>query len=208
MNKRVSAYILVSVLALLVSSSSASAHLLPSLSGTSPGSPAGLTNFNYDVLVTEGEQADGALGIPAYFTIYDIAGFVSVVNTPAGWSASVANSGQTPLDASSNPVGVTDSSLLPNVTFTHTGGLITGPFTVSGFVISSTFPGISPTGQFSQQATKFGGLIGPVRDFGFGPLPVPFGQQETVDTPEPSAVGLMLTGLFAMAAGVRRKLQA
>jgi len=204
MVKRMSASFSVAVLLLLVSSQLASAHLLPSLTGTSPGSPAGVTNFSYQVLVTEGEQADGALGIPAYFTIYDIAGFVSVVSTPSGWTSSVQNSGITPLDASSSPVGVTDSSALPNVTFTHTGTLITGPSTVMGFVISSTFPGINPTGQFSQQATKTGGLIGPVRDFGFGPLPVPFGQQETVGTPEPSVIGLMLTGLFGIAVGVRR----
>ena len=93
------------------------------------------TGYNYHLEQTEGD----VLRTGDFFTIYDVAGFVSA-STPVDFNFSVQNSGVNP----STPVGGVAPALdaaMANVTFIRSGEN-TNAMSISGFQIVSTFLGL------------------------------------------------------------------
>ena len=196
--------------AILLSSLTASAALIPSLDSGPLQVAMGAYAYNYSVEITGGERLDpsatdgvtcpGNLGAPVqcnpagtFFTIYDFAGFVSVSGLPAGWSAVENLLGVTPSAVTQQ---VVDNPGVVNVTFYYTGPVVNGDATITGFKLVSSFNNLNATGSFSSQSTK--------SDNGFtdqlaGTLAVPV----AVVIPEPSTLAFMAIGLVSLLA--RRK---
>jgi hypothetical protein len=64
-------------------------------------------------------NTDSTLVSGSFFTVYDFAGYVTVLSTPANWSFTSQVTGVTP------PLTTPPDGLLTNITFTYTGPTIT-----------------------------------------------------------------------------------
>ena len=154
------------------------------------GNPSPLANgtflFNYElVLVGQTEQFTNG----SYFTVYDFAGLVSG-SAPAGWTFSSALTGQTPASQA-----ITESPVVPNLTFTYNGATPLADNTFSGFSAVSTMGGVQP-GKFSLRGFDADSTPGPFEGNGVAGVPVP----------EPGTLGLLAIGFAgATFAGARRK---
>jgi hypothetical protein len=186
----------------------ANASIVPSLdSGNPVNNMDGTFTFNYTASLSNDERLDpmatsGATCPPngntqcnppgTFFTIYDIPGFVSANTTATGWNTTMQLTGITP--SLENP---TDGGL-PNVTFTYTGAVTSGPENISGFQIISTDGGMA-IGTYTSQATKNVGILSGTTDQQIGSVEIP---ASTV--PEPASMALIGAGLIGLAVTRKR----
>jgi hypothetical protein len=183
----------------------ANADIIPSLDS---GNPVNLMNgtfaFNYTLSLSNLERLDpiatsGKTCPPngntqcnppeTFFTIYDIPGFVSANTIAPGWNANIQMTGITPSLENPGDTG------LPNVAFTYTGPVITGPVDFSGFQIISTDSGMA-VGTYTSQATKNIGILSGTTDQGIGSVEIP---AATSSVPEPASLTLISIGLIGLA---------
>jgi hypothetical protein len=170
----------------------------------------GTFTFNYTMSLSNDERLDptatsGATCPPngntqcnpagTFFTIYDIPGFVSANTTASGWHTTVQLTGITP--SLENP---SDSGLLPDVTFTYTGAVVSGPVDVSGFQIIST-DGATAVGTYTSQATKNVGILSGTTDQQIGSVEIP---GTTSSVPEPAYLSLISAGIIGLAVTRKR----
>lgn len=142
--------------------------------------------WTYDILV----QSDTVVKTGDFFTIYDFSGFVAGSGVaPEGFEFSSAMIGDTP-----NRTLPSDSTLIPNLTFTYTGiDPITGPQEFHGFSALSRY-GHSTSEAFTAQThrQRDGVMDSNITDT---TTPVP------CVVPEPSTGLLLLAGIPLMALG-------
>jgi hypothetical protein len=173
------------VLSIFAFASFASADITPALASVTPSG----SNFSWNYTAAVDSNEDVISG-SSYFTIYDIAGFVSTT-APAGWSFTTQLVGVTPSSQL-----LTDDPTLINVTFDYTGGgSILGPqFALGPFTIISSTNSANLGGVFSYQAGKKTGGT----DQGQGPLSVP-------SVPEGSELSMLGISGIAMLSAMKRK---
>ncbi len=165
-----------------------------------------------DPLATAGTTCPGLGGTlilcdPAgtFFTLYDVAGFVSVNPPPPDWVVSVQMTGVTPSIVCG---GCVDDPTLENVTFFYEGPVVEGNGTgvsFTGFQIISTLSDLNPGVDFSSQSTIDAGASIGSTDQTFGHIAIPgitlpddSGPDDPGDTPEPSSVLLVGAGLLGV----------
>jgi len=189
--------------ALLAVQSEARAGFTISLESTS--TTGALTTYSYSAAIAPEDEIKSG----DFFRIYDFNGYQpGSIAAPAGWTATVANSNNTPPPSVLLNHG--DDSSIPNLIFTYNGAAtIFGSLTPSipGFTaVTNHTP--SDVKDFVGQLTKAtgptaGSLIGSVGD-----IVVPSG---TLAVPEPASLvscglGIVLLGGMGYSARSRRKL--
>ncbi len=123
----------------------------------SPVSDVGGYRYPYSISIGAFDE----ISTGNFFRVYDFNGLVpGSIQTPAGWSAAVSLSDQTP------PPNVllsnADDPLAPNLTFTYTGTAdITGDTTISGFSALGLTPSFEVTDGVARvtNATSIGGNV-------------------------------------------------
>ena len=112
--------VLAAVLALVASSAAANTITVsptPAISGAGP------YTWTYDVFL----EGDSQINPGDFFTIFDFDGLISQDQVP-GWAASASALGVCPAAAPFPALcAVADDPVLPNLTWTRTGGVILGP---------------------------------------------------------------------------------
>lgn len=173
------------------------ADIIPTFSGTSPGSGTN-TVWNYTINITSDQQVTTG----DFFTIYDFGKFILGSNAqPAGWTFSSSLSAPAPPNTSppNNPT-------LEDLTWTYTGtatiptGTHLGPFSVTQ--ATSIFQGAPSmqVGFFAAQATRFTGQNSGTKVSNVGNVPVP------VPVPEPTTLSLLaLAGAGSALRAIRRR---
>jgi hypothetical protein len=158
-------------------------NIIPTLQDVTPNGSN--FNWNYQVDVTLDQNA---VQNSSYFTIYDIAGFVSA-SAPSGWSTSSQLLGITP-----GNVLPSDNPTLTNVTFTRTGTTIIGPSPLGIFTIVSTF-NQQTRDEFTGFGTKNNGpeTGTPIGNIGNVAVPAP-----PTGVPEPATMTMLGGGLVAL----------
>lgn len=167
-------------------SSPARASIIPDLV-TETNNGNGSFTFSYVANISSDQGASSG----DYLTVYDFHGLVPrSIKVSPGWSFSVQNVGITP--ASTTPI---DDPTQPNITFTDTGGTVTGPTSFT-FSAQSTL-GAQGTSFFAASATKtLGPLAGSkVANLGLYVAPSASSTGPLAVGPEPSSVLLLGIGL-------------
>jgi hypothetical protein len=171
--------------------------IIPSFTGTSPGSGTN-TVWNYTINITTDQQVTTG----DFFTIYDFGSFIALSNAqPTGWSFSSALVTTPP--SGTNPP---DNPTLENLTWTYTGATTIptntqlGPFSVTQ--ATSVFQELpsTKTGFFAAMATRATGPTAGSKVNNVGQLPVP------VPIPEPTTLSLLaLAGVASALRAIRRR---
>ena len=181
------------LLGCVVAMTVARGDIIPTFSGTSPGSGTN-TAVNYGINIT----SDQEVHIGDFFTIYDFGHFVAGTNVqPTGWAFSFAL-------VTSPPSGVNppDDPTLENLTWTYTGptviptGTHLGPFSVE--IATAQFQEVLQLRNtyFAAQATRSSVPNGTkINNVGQVSVPAP------VPVPEPTTLSLLALG--AVGAAVR-----
>lgn len=170
------------------------ADIIPSFSGTSPGTGTN-TVWNYSINITSDEQVTTG----DFFTIYDFGPFVANSATaPAGWTFS--SSLVTPPPPNTNPP---DNPTLANLTWTYSGPTIPSMTHLTGFSITQATPVFQElpstrTGFFAATATRADGSNTKINNVGQVPVPVPI--------PEPTTLSLLaFAGIGSALRAIRRR---
>ena len=187
---------IVAVMALL-GIASVRADIIPSFSGTSPGTGTN-TVWNYSINITSDQQVTTG----DFFTIYDFGPFILGSNTqPSGWTFSTSL--LAPAPTGTNPP---NSPTLADLTWTYTGSATIPTGTnLSGFSVTqstSSFQEVPSMklGYFAAQATRGTGAAAGTKINNVGNVPVP------VPVPEPTTMSLLaLAGAGSVLRAIRRR---
>jgi hypothetical protein len=161
----------------------------------------GLFTFSYSADIS----SDQSVSNGDFLTVYDFHGQVpNSIHVTSGWSFTVQNVGITP--TSTLP---TDDPTVANITFTNTGGTVSGP---SSFTFSAqSTAGGQGTSFFAASTTLNSGPLAGTKTANLGLYISPSGVGgQQVETPEPAS-GLLLAlglpvGLALLLRGGRRSL--
>jgi hypothetical protein len=173
-------------LAALAGARGARAGFTVTLDSTAPDGGSN-TVFNYSASIPVGDQINPG----DFFRIYDFAGLVGSPVSPAGWTATVANSNPTP------PPNVIlthgDDPTIPNITWTYNpgGAPILGAATVTGFSATSTLTFLGAIKDFVGRDTKSTGPTAGSPVDSIGDVRVP-------GVPEPSSLLSASFGALAL----------
>jgi MYXO-CTERM domain-containing protein len=162
----------------------ASANITPTLDSVTPSG----SDFKWTYKV----EVDAVQKVLTgdYFTIYDFAGFTGAAGAPAGWALLTAPLGSTP-----GSVLPDDDGGLLNLTWTRTGGTVTGPEDLGLFWANSAYSEIT-TDNFTGSAHRVSNGSGIAN---IGTVDVPSG------TPEPCSMALLGLGALPLLRGMRRR---
>lgn len=157
---------LLGILASVAFAFTASADIIPTLSGITPSGGGDFT-WNYSATVTN----DQTLTTGNYFTIYDFSNIApTTIVTPANWSYTTQTIGVTP--GLTNPP---DSAAFFNITFTYNGpNAVAGPQDLGTFSIN-TNTNQTMNGYFAAEARRSSGpnAGSPIDNVGHLAVPVP-----------------------------------
>lgn len=148
--------------------------------------------YTYSVDLTAFSQI--TLGTPAQFTLLDAEGYIpgSATVLP-NWVFSSLNSGPIPPNVSPS-----DDPGIPNLTWTYTGALMTGPLHIGDVAFNSIY-GPGGLGEYVGRDRSTSGNNLPQSNYGQIEYSYP------TSVPEPGTYALMGAGLLGLAALRRRK---
>lgn len=170
----------------------ARADILPAVGTPTVTAVTGGFNWDYDILLVEGEE----LSSGDFFTIYDF-GPGKVISMPANWAVSMDPFAPLIGQAATGDVVPTQGPEL-NYTFTWLGGVVDGPMNLGSFVIFSAIGTSEMRAFMGRDSDQDTDLLNANITNTFVPT----------TGPEPGTIVLLGTGLFALAAfaGRRRRL--
>jgi hypothetical protein len=175
-------------LGILAAATPARAGLIPA--GVTVSADSGNFRFTYNVLL----PSDYKIQSGDYFTIYDFNGLIGGSNQqPAGWTFSSALLGPVP-----HGVVPTDSSSVPNLTWTYNGPTITGDANLGNFSALSSLSG-KIYGDFASRDHEVNNGRS-VSNITTTSIPSPNSDTDNVvsHTPEPSSIALLALGVPVM----------
>jgi hypothetical protein len=184
----------------------AQATLVPTLGSITPS--GGSFVWSYDFALAFDQNAVGGTiqttnPVPTppttaagdFLTIYDFRGLVSgSCFAPTGWACQTQAIGFTPSKTVPD-----DSASLTNLTFTRTGGTLTGPVADLGDFGASSSLGLMATGEFTSRGTRNQGPSIDTKIDDIGNVAVP------ATVPEPATLLLLGSTMVGLGVTLRRR---
>lgn len=116
----------------------------------------GTSTYFFKIKIDETVKVEGGTAPPNpdFFTIFNFLGMVpGSEKQPAGWSFSTSTNGVSPIRGGRVIINPVDTPDIPNLTWSRSGGTLSGPMEISGFSVRTTVAE-TMVGEYGSQVTR------------------------------------------------------